>query len=286
MKDDVLPGSHGARLFDFEALFAELTAEGFGDWASTLREATAHALAPDGHGSLPQWLDAWKALPAIVPEQVALDVGRVSASGLITDATRESLRATLRQFHPWRKGPFELFGVSIDTEWRSDWKWERRFESRWAGGGRVLDVGCGTGLVAEELAARPVDGLDISAEMLGVAAEKGVYGRLIEGDLTARLAIADNSYAGLISAGTFTHGHVGPEALDELVRIAASGALFVFGVNAEVFRELDFGARLSALESAGRISQVELVEGRIYDDAARHDTADDRFLATVFRKPV
>lgn len=160
------------------------------------------------------------------------------------------------------------------------------FDRRWAGGGRVLDVGCGTGLVAEELAARPVDGLDISAEMLAVAAQKGVYERLIEGDLTARLAIADDSYAGLISAGTFTHGHVGPGALDELVRIAAPEALFVFGVNAEVFRELDFGAKLDALESAGRICGAELVEGRIYEDAASHGVADDRFLATVFRKPV
>ena len=160
------------------------------------------------------------------------------------------------------------------------------FDSRWSGGGRVLDVGCGTGLVAEALAARPVDGLDISAEMLGVAGAKGVYDRLIEGDLTATLPIPDNVYGGLISAGTFTHGHVGPEALDELVRIAVAGALFVFGVNAEVFRELDFAASLTALEAAGRISDVELVEGRIYEDAADHATADDRFLATVFRKSV
>jgi len=48
--------------------------------------------------------------------------------------------------HPWRKGPFELFGVHIDTEWRSDWKWERlqqRIDP--LPGRRVLDVGCGSG---------------------------------------------------------------------------------------------------------------------------------------------
>ena len=160
------------------------------------------------------------------------------------------------------------------------------FDSRWTGGGRVLDVGCGTGLVAEALAARPVDGLDISAEMLGVAGTRGVYDALVEGDLTRTLPISDGAYHGLISAGTFTHGHVGPGALDELIRIAAPDALFVFGVNAEVFTELDFGAKLSALESAGWISGAELIEGRIYADAADHDTADDRFLAAVFRKPI
>ena len=159
------------------------------------------------------------------------------------------------------------------------------FDGRWQGGGCILDVGCGTGLVAEALTARPVDGLDISAEMLAVAAGKDIYGRLIEGDLTARLKIPDQTYSGLISAGTFTHGHVGPEALDELTRIAAPGALFVFGINAEVFRELDFGAKLTALEGAEKISNVELVEGRIYEDGAEHTTADDRFLAAVFRKP-
>lgn len=158
------------------------------------------------------------------------------------------------------------------------------FDDKWRGTGRVLDVGCGTGLIAQALKARPLDGLDISAEMLGVAAEKGQYERLLEGDLTAKLSIPDGAYSGLISAGTFTHGHVGPDALDELVRIAAPNALFVFGVNAEVFRELDFNTKLTALEQSGLIAGVQLVEGRIYEEGAEHPSADDRFLATVFCK--
>lgn len=158
------------------------------------------------------------------------------------------------------------------------------FDEQWAGSGRVLDVGCGTGLIAEALQARPVDGLDISAEMLGVAAEKGQYQRLIEGDLTKTLNITDATYGGLISAGTFTHGHVGPDALDELVRIAAPDALFVFGVNAEVYRELDFNAKLTALERSRLITRARLVEGRIYEEGTDHASADDTFLATVFHK--
>ena len=84
----------------------------------------------------------------------------------------------------------------------------RLFDERWRQSGRVLDVGCGTGLVAEALKARPVDGLDISAEMLGVSAQKNLYERLVEGDLTGVLDIEEHTYAGLVSAGTFTHGHV------------------------------------------------------------------------------
>ena len=55
------------------------------------------------------------------------------------------LRETLMAFHPWRKGPLELGGVAIDTEWRSDWKWERVRGHVDLRGARVLDIGCGNG---------------------------------------------------------------------------------------------------------------------------------------------
>ena len=158
------------------------------------------------------------------------------------------------------------------------------FDERWNKTGRVLDVGCGTGLVGEALNAGPVDGLDISAEMLGVSAKKGIYGRLIEGDLTCVLDIEECTYAGLISAGTFTHGHVGPEALDELLRIAEPDALFVLGVNAEVFREQNFGEKLDELVRRGMIFAPEFVEGQIYAEDSDHTSAKDRFLAVVFHK--
>ena len=61
-------------------------------------------------------------------------------------AVIEQLRSALQGLHPWRKGPFELFGVHIDTEWRSDWKWDRLAHAiDDLAGRRVLDVGCGNG---------------------------------------------------------------------------------------------------------------------------------------------
>ena len=95
-----------------------------------------------------------------------------------------------------------------------------------AGGGRdeapVLDVGCGTGIVGEVLRARGVghvDGIDISSEMLEVAGTKTtptgepVYRDLLEADLTERIGIPDDVYGAVVSVGTFTHGHLRPDAM-------------------------------------------------------------------------
>ncbi len=151
------------------------------------------------------------------------------------------------------------------------------------GRGPVLDVGCGTGIVGEALRAltlSPVDGVDISAEMLAEAAAKDTYRRLIEADLTQPVPLADAEYCGVVSAGTFTHGHLGPEAIDELIRVAAGGAVFALGVNAEHYATRGFAARLDAHHAAGLITEPELVEVPIYE--GDHEHADDRALVAVF----
>jgi predicted TPR repeat methyltransferase len=82
------------------------------------------------------------------------------------------------------------------------------------GGGPVLDVGAGTGPLAEALAGQgigPVDAVDLSPEMLARAAAKNIYRALHEADVTRPLPMAPGSFAGIVSAGTFTAGHVGPE---------------------------------------------------------------------------
>lgn len=147
-------------------------------------------------------------------------------------------------------------------------------------GGPVLDVGAGTGLVGERLAARgigPVDALDISPEMLARAEVKGVYRALHVGDVTAGCGLPDGTYAGIVSAGTFTLGHLGPGALPELLRLARPGAAFALSVNAVHFGAAGFGAAFAALGVPG----LRLDEVPIY--GAGGDGADRAFIAT-FRK--
>ena len=86
----------------------------------------------------------------------------------------------------------------------------------------VLDVGAGTGLIAEVMNKKntiDIDAIDISPEMLESAKSKNCYNKLIEADLTKNLDIDNNYYGAIVSAGTFTHGHIGPHALDELLRV-------------------------------------------------------------------
>ena len=155
------------------------------------------------------------------------------------------------------------------------------------GSGPVLDIGAGTGLVGEALRAAVedmvVDGIDISAEMLAVAEQKGVYRQHICADLTKPLDIADNSYAGLISAGTFTHGHVGPECLQELIRIARPGALFALTVNAQVYDGQRFGSAFAKKVADKAITPIDFRLVRYYE-GAEHDHAEDQGLIAIFTK--
>ena len=153
------------------------------------------------------------------------------------------------------------------------------------GGGPVLDIGAGTGLVGLHLAAAgagPLDGTDISPEMLARAAEKRVYRSLFEGDVTARLPVADGAYRGLVSSGTFTCGHVGPGAIAELLRVAAPGALFVLSVNAAHWGPAGFAETFAAL--GGAIRDLALPEVPIYGPAADPAHRGDRALLATFRK--
>jgi ubiquinone/menaquinone biosynthesis C-methylase UbiE len=157
--------------------------------------------------------------------------------------------------------------------------------------GSVLDVGCGTGGVGVSLREHGVEdivGVDISPQMLAVAANKkagdgnAVYRGLIAADLTQKLDFPDDQFAGIISAGTFTHGHLGPEPLDELWRVAAPGARCVIGVRTTHFEALGFGDKLDADVAARKITAPEFVEINIYDAREQNSThAGDRLFVVV-----
>jgi len=147
----------------------------------------------------------------------------------------------------------------------------------------ILDIGAGTGLVADNLPGLAVDGIDISKAMLDQAKAKGLYRDRIVADLTKTLPMKDATYGGLVSCGTFTHGHVGPEAFPELMRIAKRGALFVCGVIPPVYDGKSFGSKLALMVAHKMITPVDFHDIPIYENAD-HEHAQDRGLVMVFRK--
>lgn len=125
--------------------------------------------------------------------------------------------------------------------------------------GPVLDAGAGTGLTGELLAILgygPLTALDISPGMLARAARKGVYARLVEARLGAALPFADDAFAAVVSTGVFTTGHVGFEAMAELLRITRPGGRIVLTVKDAVWTD-GFADSCAGLCRDGRVRLLE-----------------------------
>ncbi|MYB29360.1 MAG: class I SAM-dependent methyltransferase [Acidimicrobiaceae bacterium] len=145
-----------------------------------------------------------------------------------------------------------------------------------AEGEPVLDAGCGTGRLGWELSRlgiSPVDGIDISPEMLAKAGTMTgpdgapSYRHLMEADLTGSIDLGTDSYSGLVSSGVFTHGHLGPDALAELLRVVRPGSVGVIGVNASIFESNGYKDRLERYAADGVIGDLEAQFRKVYEDA-------------------
>ncbi|CDG21473.1 tRNA (mo5U34)-methyltransferase [Xenorhabdus poinarii G6] len=99
------------------------------------------------HGQFSSWVNILENLPEIHPNQLDLKNGVIANhEPELSNGEKARIQNILKLFMPWRKGPFSLYGVEIDTEWRSDWKWDRVLPHISPLAGRtVLDVGCGSG---------------------------------------------------------------------------------------------------------------------------------------------
>jgi len=140
---------------DLAELRAALVNSALAEHANSIVETTERVMFERRHGDVPRWLEGLNGLP--VPEeltdlQIELNTDTVAArftpptESTSGNQTSEALEDTLKRMSPWRKGPFHFGDVHINTEWRSDWKWQRIEQALSALEGRsVLDVGCGNG---------------------------------------------------------------------------------------------------------------------------------------------
>lgn len=150
----------------YRTLLTTLEQQGHQPWADQLRAQLTRRFDELPHGDIKRWQGALESLPVVADAQADLNQSAItlySDQPLSTKAL-SVLEPALRGLMPWRKGPFAFFGIGIDTEWRSDWKWDRI--APWLSnleGRKVLDVGCGSGYHCWRMAgagARQVIGID------------------------------------------------------------------------------------------------------------------------------
>lgn len=116
-------------------------------WGEQLEAQLAEVLVDQAHGDMQAWSEAFNQLPNIenIHANINQDILSFESASLSDEQSQALLRA-LTSLKPWRKGPFDFFGHHIETEWHSDWKWQRisphisDLKNR-----KVLDVGCGSG---------------------------------------------------------------------------------------------------------------------------------------------
>ena len=168
---------------DYQALYDALREAKADAWVALLPAQLANAFDTDQHGDLVRWQHAIQQLPQLTPSQRLLetDAVHIGCADDVSGTEQNQLEHSLRALHPWRKGPYQLFGIHIDTEWRSDWKWHR-LEPHLAPLEHhlVLDVGCGNGYHAWRLlgaGAKRVIGIDPTLlSVMQFQAVKRLYG--------------------------------------------------------------------------------------------------------------
>ena len=114
---------------------------------------------------------------------------------------------------------------------------------------KILDAGCGTGLVGIELKKYNylnIDGADLSKKLLDLV-PKGYYKKLEQTDLNKPINADDNTYGGILCVGTFTYGHVGAQSLNEFIRIIKKNGLICFTVNEGIYEKYGIDNKIKEL---------------------------------------
>ncbi|MEN4795616.1 tRNA 5-methoxyuridine(34)/uridine 5-oxyacetic acid(34) synthase CmoB [Pantoea agglomerans] len=133
-------------MIDFGLFYQQIAVGPLAKWLEVLPAQISEWQRENLHGHFRDWYKSLEYLPLLEPQKLDLLHSVTADRDDISDRHRQGIEKLLRNLMPWRKGPYFLYGTHINTEWRSDWKWERVLPHISPLAGRtVLDVGCGSG---------------------------------------------------------------------------------------------------------------------------------------------
>ena len=124
---------------------------------------------------------------------------------------------------------------------------------------KILDAGAGTGLTGETLFAngyKDLHAIDLSEQMLAVAASKKIYESLLKMKLGDELDFVTDKFDAVVVTGVFTTGHAKPESLDELARVTKSEGHIIFSINLDAYENLGFRQKMDQLSEIGTWKEV------------------------------
>jgi len=134
-------------MISFNKFYQQIAGNRLNHWLNTLPQHLSNWQKGELHGEFAHWQKTLDALPKTTPSSIDLSNGvHVGALNDINEGQYKRLENLLKKFKPWRKGPYHIHGLHVDTEWRSDFKWDRLvphisdLKDRY-----VLDIGCGSG---------------------------------------------------------------------------------------------------------------------------------------------
>jgi predicted TPR repeat methyltransferase len=135
-------------------------------------------------------------------------------------------------------------------------------------GSTILDVGCGTGLLADYLNKDKyqilIDGIDISNEMIEIANKRNYYNQISNIDVFDITSPQKTKYDYIISAGMFTHNHVGPNAIENILNYLESDGVFIFTVRNSFMKKENFQKIIVDLLKNGKMSKCSTIENQNY----------------------
>ncbi len=246
------------------------------------------------HGHFSDWKDIYESLPEIIATETNFgeDTILIGNGNEISLEKKQLLEAKLKELSPWRKGPFNLFGIHIDAEWRSDWKWARIAPHIELKDRLVLDIGSGNGYYAlrmQAMGAKLVIGIDPSWHYSFQFHTLHKYSTLTQKVFVLPFSLEEfpevlKTFDTIFSMGVLYHRQEPQVHLDRIYCMLRKGGQFVLETLIIGDKDADVlipNERYANMRNVWMIPSIELLSTWLKDSGFRNIRVVDTTMTTV-----